>query len=501
MTSTIIGAGQTSSGAMLGSGDRETVVDGGTSFGTTIDFAGAEVVSAGGAASGTVVDEGDVAVYAGGTASATTIDDGYLFVYAGGVADGTVVNQVGQLVVSSGGTAAGVVTSGFGSVSVAAGGMISGVTLDGGQLTLGDGGSVAGTIILSGLINTVTVRDATPAGATIVGLGPEDTIVLGNLPFGAGDTIAVFGDLVSVTAPGAGTDVLDIAGAVAGSFVLGRAAGLDSGQVQLTVLPTLSGGSGGGATAGGGVSSVSLVGPADTITAGPGTTVVYASGASAEVDGGSGRLVFVAGGGSYDAGGGAGTGLLYGGSGSDLLRGGAGAGSVLVAGSGNTTLLGGQGSAVAMFGGAGGDMFYGSNSGGDTMVGGAGGNSFALTDRDLAYGGAGSTDTFDAAGVSSLVVEGAGATRVNLVGGSVTVFAGAGADSYTLTKYDEVHAAVVGFKAGDLISLDGVFTAADAKAALAGATTGAFGTTLAFGDGSSLTLFGVTPAGVRISAG
>ena len=70
-----------------------------------------------------------------------------------------------------------------------------------------------------------------------------------------------------------------------------------------------------------------------------------------------------------------------------------------------------------------------------------------------------------------------------------------------MTRGYGVQAGVVGFKAGDRIALGVGFTAADAKAALAGAVTGAFGTTLTLGQGTSVTLFGVAVGDVRVDIG
>lgn len=284
----------------------------------------------------------------------------------------------------------------------------------------------------------------------------------------------------------------------AGGFALAGADDPNTDQTQPTVLDSPAAPSG-NPTIAGATSTITLVGGANTITAGAGTTVVYASGGSAQVFGGDGTLVFVAGSGNYFVTGGSGSNLLYGGAGSDDLGGGLGAGNVLVAGSGNTTLSGGGGSAAILFGGAGRDLFEGGKGGSDTMVGGTGGNTFFLTNGDVAYGGPGSADTFNIAGTAALVVEGAGTAQVNLNGGTVTAFDGTGPDTYVLAKGYGVQAAVVGFKAGDRISLADGFTAADARTALANATAGSFGSLLTFGTGTSIVLFGVAPASVQIT--
>ena len=286
--------------------------------------------------------------------------------------------------------------------------------------------------------------------------------------------------------------------APAGGFALAGADDPNADQTHPTVLDSPAAPSG-SSTIAGATSTITLVGGANTITAGAGTTVIYASGGSAQVFGGDGTLVFVAGNGNYFVTSGSGSNLLYGGTGSDDLGGGLGAGNVLVAGSGNTTLSGGGGSAAILFGGAGRDVLEGSTGGSDTMVGGTGSNNFFLTSSDLAYGGPGSADTFNIAGNAALIVEGTGAAQVNLNGGTVTAFDGTGPDTYVLAKGHGVQANVVGFKAGDQISLADGFTAADARTALANATTGSFGSLLTFGTGTSVVLFGVAPASVQIT--
>ena len=240
----------------------------------------------------------------------------------------------------------------------------------------------------------------------------------------------------------------------------------------------------------------------DEVTAGTGTVIVYVVGNGDTIYGGSGTLVLV-GNGSYLAGSGSGNGTLYGSAGSDTLIGGASSGNLLVAGSGNTTLQGGVGSGAVMFGGTGTDTFFGSGKGGDTMVGGTGGNDVAMSGNDIVFGGVGSTDIFTTtASVSqALILEGSGTTNVNLQGGSVTAFAGKGTASYTLYKGDNTQLGIVGFKAGDHLAVSGGFTATDLSNALAGATTGSFGTSLSLSDGTHVTLFGTSLASLKVGNG
>ena len=230
----------------------------------------------------------------------------------------------------------------------------------------------------------------------------------------------------------------------------------------------------------------------DTIGAQGASDLVFASGPSATVSGGSGTLIFVAGAGSYTAGGGTGTDILYGGTGTSVLTAASGAGNILVAGNGNLTLLGGLGGGVLMFGGSGSATFVGGAGGADTMVGGAGSNVFNLTSGDIAFGGPLGSDLFVAGAGSALVVEGGGPTQVQLGTGSLVAFAGTGADTYSVAKGLDSQATIVGFKAGDRISLTGGFTASDAAAGLKSASTGSFGTALSLSDGTRVVLSGVT---------
>ncbi|MGI4975377.1 MAG: beta strand repeat-containing protein [Janthinobacterium lividum] len=239
----------------------------------------------------------------------------------------------------------------------------------------------------------------------------------------------------------------------------------------------------------------------DTVQAGGGFDIVYASGPAATVLGGAGNLVFVAGGGNYTAGGGAGVDILYGGNGADVLTAGAGKGGIIVAGFGNTSLVGGAGSATLMFGGFGASSFAGSAGGADTMVGGTGANTFAMTGGAIAFGGLNGPDTYDTGSGSTLIVEGAGRSQINVGTGLTTDFAGTGIDTYTITRGSLGVADIVGFKAGDHITLAGGFTAADAAGAVSTATTGSFGTTLHLSDGTRVNLFGVSVTTMQVSAG
>ncbi len=236
----------------------------------------------------------------------------------------------------------------------------------------------------------------------------------------------------------------------------------------------------------------------DVVNAGGGRTLVFASGPAATVNGGTGALTFVAGPGAYTAGGGSGTDILYAGSGTSVLTGSSGANSILVAGAGNVTLQGGAGSGALMFGGLGASQFTGSTGGGDTLVGGAGPNAFAMSDGDIAFGGPGDGDVFNAGAGTSLIVEGPGATQILHGTGSMVAFAGTGADNYVFSKGTGGTAEIIGFKPTDHITLTDGFT--HPQTAFTGATTGSYGTTIHLNDGASIVLFGATLSASQITS-
>lgn len=409
---------------------------------------------------------------------------------SGTLAIDTTVPAVTGVAASGAGISGGSGTLGVGAVVTLTLDTSEAVVVSGGApvLTLNDGGTAryvsgsgsaalvfAGTVAAGEATADLTVTGITlPAGTTI-------TNAAGNAAELGGAAANPAGTLVVETAPAAG--VITVTGAAGATVVLTPAAGsnLVSAPASGDVVVDSRGD--------------------DTINAGGGSDLVYASGAAATVNGGAGNLVFVAGAGSYVAGGGGGTDILYGGPGSSTLSGGAGANSILVAGSGNTSLLGSAGSAAVMYGGTGSTSFAGSAGGNDTMVGGAGPNSFAMTSGDVAYGGPTGPDVFDAGRGASLIVEGPGATRVDLGGGALTVFGGRGADTYVVTQGVGGTASIIGFKAGDRITLVGGFSAAQAVAAVAGEAIGSFGTVLRLVDGTTINVFGVTVMAGQVSAG
>ena len=361
-------------------------------------------------------------------------------------------------------------------------------------LSLSDGGTA--TYLAAASTTTALVFQDT----VLAGQGSTDLLVTG-LSLGGATITNVAGNVldVSTVPPLAGSNtglVVDTTPATPPAMGVTTVAGAKGG----TVFTTTANASNTVTATAGGNDVVNSLG-SDTVQAGGGSDIVYASGPAATVTGGAGNLTFVAGAGSYVAGGGAGVDILYGGNGPNVLTGGAGKTSIIVAGFGNTSLVGGAGSAGLMFGGFGASTFKGSTGGSDTLVGGAGANTFNMTNGDIAFGGPNGPDTYNTGSGSTLIVEGPGVSKIDMGSGLTTDFAGAGVDTYTISEGTRGIANIIGFKAGDHITLTGGFTAADASSAASRAATGSFGTTLNLTDGTQVNLFGASITASQISLG
>ncbi|MGI3778250.1 MAG: beta strand repeat-containing protein, partial [Janthinobacterium lividum] len=400
-------------------------------------------------------------------------------------------------------------------------------------IAAGSGGSAAGSSLSVGLAPAETGVQYAQQLLVFAGPGGSDNIVVwgdteGPSGGGHGPSVLSFGAVqssVTVFDPTLGTGAvatyaniseLDIANTPDGPLVVQVSGVTGSGSGAAATYAGANGGVYVVANASGATYTTPINGAAvvdssgtandvinsrgtDTISTGGGTDVVYASGAAATVTGGSGTLIFVAGNGNYNAGGGSSTAILYGGGGADTLTGATGAGSILVAGTGNTTLSGGGGNSAVMFGGTGATSFFGSGGGHDTMVGGTGNNTFTTTNGDIVFGGT-ANDSFNLTG-GEIVVEGAGADTVTLYAGASTVFGGTGATGFVAATGSGVNASLIGFSAADHLTLVGASGAAVSNA-VAGATTGSYGTMLSLADGTRLTLFGVAALDAsQVSAG
>lgn len=234
----------------------------------------------------------------------------------------------------------------------------------------------------------------------------------------------------------------------------------------------------------------------DVIYTGSGSDTVFAGGSEVAVYAGTGQLLFVGGPGADYVQGGSARATMVGGTGTDVLVGGTGGPNVLLAGSGNDTLIA-RSAGDLMFGGRGSTTFVGSPAGHGTMVGGSGRNVFNMSDGDVAFGGTGS-DTFvtdRSVAVPATIVEGSGTENVVFGIGQAIAYGGQGNDTYTVadtaadgragTKIE-----IVGFKASDHLDLQGL-SSAEVQRVVAGAASGAWGTTLSLPNGTQIVLFSV----------
>lgn len=196
----------------------------------------------------------------------------------------------------------------------------------------------------------------------------------------------------------------------------------------------------------------------------------------------------------------------------------------IIGGTGNDTIDGGR-SADWIVGGAGSDVINGGGDGGDTILGGAGAATIQGMGHDSILGGSGPS-TVDG-GRGDTIVGGSGAMSVNGRAGSEQIRAGSGADTIVAANKDVVmggtgnakidlgggpttvnlgsgaaniadtgvrsSATVTGFDqlAGDSLSFAGE-TSRSIAHVVATAITHGDNTTLAFPDGTEMTLIGIT---------
>ncbi len=187
----------------------------------------------------------------------------------------------------------------------------------------------------------------------------------------------------------------------------------------------------------------------DTIEADAGAGIVYAAGPSVSVLGGSGSLVVVGGAGTDTVRPGGGTATLFGGSGGGIFDAGYGGASDVIGGSGAATLVGG-GNGDLLFCSAATANAATAGAGAETIVGGNG--------PDSLTGGSGST----------------------------VVFAGVGADTVSAWEALGGTLSVVGYHAADTLELNTI------DGGPVSTSSGAYGSTFTFQNGSQVVLFGVT---------
>ena len=201
-------------------------------------------------------------------------------------------------------------------------------------------------------------------------------------------------------------------------------------------------------------------GGADTIVAGAGNETIIGGRLTASIVGGSGAT-------SIDASGSGGA-TIRAGSGPETIRGG-GHGSI-IGGSGPATIIGGVGDTI---GGSSGAISVDGSAGREQITAGTGPATIIAGQRDTVTGGQGNT-TIDLAG---------GPTTVNLRAGVETVVDTGIKSSVTVTGFNQV--------AGDRISFAGE-TPAAIQHVVATARSSGLQTVIAFPDGTTMTLIGVS---------
>ena len=222
----------------------------------------------------------------------------------------------------------------------------------------------------------------------------------------------------------------------------------------------------------------------DTISGGSGPATIQASTAGDEVfAGGAAALNFLNADGASTLIGGSGDATVYGGTGQVTLFGGASMRDLFFAGQrGGNTLVAGAG--LATLGGAGGGNVFVAGSGGDLIAVGPG--------RNTVFGGAGN-DTISTGRGSTVVIAGTGADQIIAGSGQATLQAGGGRDLFVfVTGMSGGSDLITGFTPGlDHLVLDG-YGANAAAPAIAGATPAAGGMQLHLGDGTTITLAGLS---------
>ncbi len=371
----------------------------------------------------------------------------------------------------------------------------------------------SGQVVLStatgGLITTAA------GGSTQVNLGAAYSSVTSQ----GSDAITAGAGQASVVASGAATTVTGGSGRL--SF---------QGGAGSAVVSTGPGGS--AVTTGTGSSQVFLGAGSDVVNAhgqdlvaaSSGADTVYAASAVLAYGGASGQLTVVSGaaastvvGGGGDAtvyGSTGGGGVVYGGSGATEFVGGAGA-STFVGGGGPALVYGGAGGG-AIFGGPGGGQFFGASAAtvievgtGASTVTASDGNVVFLVGAapDLVVAGAGNVTLAGAASSgSNSFFAGFGADQISGGSGNDSFVAGTGRATLSGGGGSNVFGFVNGraggsdvitdFRSGvDHLSLQG-YAAGAAGAALSRASVSGGASTLTLGDGTQVTLQGVTRLGV-----
>ncbi len=394
-------------------------------------------------------------------------------------------------------------------------------------------GTIGTVITTTSTANAAVTRSTTSSGQTILSTatgGPITTAAGGSTQVNLGaayssvlsqgsDAITAGAGQASVVASGAATTVAGGAGRL--SF---------QGGAGSAVVSTGSGGS--TVTTGTGSSQVFLGAAADVVnahgqdfvTASSGADTVYAVSGVVAYGGASGQLTLVSGaaastvvGGGGDAtvyGSTGGGGVVYAGTGATEFVGGAGASTFV--GSGGTGLVYGGAGGGAIFGGPGGGQFFGASAAtvievgtGASTVTASDGNVVFLVGSapDLVVAGAGNVTLAGAASSgSNSFFAGFGADQIAGGSGNDSFVAGTGQATLSGGGGSNVFAFAFGsaggsdvitdFRTGvDHLSLQG-YAAGAVGAALSQATVSGGATALTLGDGTRVTLEGVTGLGI-----
>jgi Ca2+-binding RTX toxin-like protein len=258
----------------------------------------------------------------------------------------------------------------------------------------------------------------------------------------------------------------------------------------------------------------------DTVFGGAGNDTIWGGLGNDQIGGGDGDDQIFAGGGNDEVWGGDGNDLIEGGAGNDTLSGGNGNDTIdggdgddeLWGGLGNDSLSGGEGSdtiggfdgADFIDGGDGDDELWG-GAGNDTILGGNGADQIGgASGADLIDGGAGNDTVFAGDGNDTvlggdgddLIFGGAGDDRLTGGAGNDTVWGGPGADVFVFGAGDGADVfEFFNIGAGDRIELSSDLLGGAADGAAVVSTFGSIvagNAVLDFGDGTSITLRGVT---------
>ena len=340
------------------------------------------------------------------------------------------------------------------------------------------GGSGNDNIIGNDADNILAGRDGNDA---ILGNGGDDTIFTD-----AGDDVVSGGDGADTLLGGEGNDVLSGDG---GNDILNGGAGDDNvngndGDDMLT-------GGAGNDSVNGGEGADEVFGNLgnDTVSGNNGDDIVAGEQGDDTINGDAGNDRLGGDEGNDTLNGGDGDDQLDGGIGNDILNGGAGTDSIF-AGDGNDNILGGddldflygQAGDDAVIGGGGDDVMFG-GLGVDTMLGGTGADQiFGEDGNDIILGDEGN-DVLDGGAGNDILVGGTGANTVTTGTGSDLVIVNAAIVVDVITDFDV---------ANDKIRVDSTGGFDNFNKVQAVFVQNGVDTIIAFGNGASVTLQGVT---------